>query len=217
MVMMKTTPIELLLGSTRGQILSLLCGAPGAVTTLTRELGLTANAVRVQLAALERDGLVRRTSVRQGVGKPAYHYEATPGGRGLLSRAYQPALASLLGALAGRLTPGELEATLRETGRRLGAPHRPAQGDAASRIQVAVLALGELGSVARADREGAEGCYVISGACCPLSDLVAEHPGVCTMVESMLASIIGAPVREHCLRGPTPRCRFAVAQAADAG
>lgn len=208
-------PIQQLLGSTRGQILSLVCSAPRTISALTEELELTPNAIRGQLAILERDGLVRRTVTRQGVGKPAHLYQATTGGRGLLSRAYQPTLSAILSVLAERMPPDELDAALREAGHRLGLPHARAGGDLSSRIKVALQVLEQLGSVARVEEGSTDGGYLICGQCCPLADLVAEHPQVCVMVESMLTDIVGVPVRERCEKGATPSCRFAVAPASD--
>lgn len=214
-MMNNTPPIQRLLGSTRGEILSLVCNAPRTIGALTEEMRLTPNAIRGQLAILERDGLVRRTVTRQGVGKPAHLYEATSGGRGLLSRAYQPALSAILRVLTDRLAPADFEGAMREAGHRLGLPHSRSGGNLRSRIGVALRALEGLGSVARIEYGEEEGAYVICGQCCPLADLVAEHPEVCAMVETMLSDIVGAPVREHCHKGATPSCRFAIAGAAD--
>ncbi|MDQ4000884.1 MAG: winged helix-turn-helix domain-containing protein, partial [Actinomycetota bacterium] len=66
--------------STRGQVVALLRRSDRTVEELARALGLTDNGVRVHLAVLERDGIVRqRGSVRRssGGGKPAYVYELT--------------------------------------------------------------------------------------------------------------------------------------------
>ena len=53
---------------TRDRLLDLLRYRPHTVDELAAVVGLTANGVRAQLAALERDGLVRRIGVRHGAG-----------------------------------------------------------------------------------------------------------------------------------------------------
>ena len=58
--------------STRGQVVTLLRQGHATVEDLARALGLTDNAVRAHLAALERDGLVVQSGLRRGTGKPAY-------------------------------------------------------------------------------------------------------------------------------------------------
>lgn len=203
-------PIRQLLGSTRGEILTLVCSGPRTIADLSGRLGVTANAVRAHLVALERDGLVRRGEARGGVGKPAHVYEATRGGRGLLSHAYEPALGAVLDALVERMPPEEVEAVLRRAGSRLGNAHAAGGGDLVSRIGVALRVLETLGSVARLEEADGSGEHVIRGQCCPLAELVSDHPQVCSMLEAMLEKIVGAPVRERCDRGEAPSCRFLV-------
>ena len=57
------------------------------VDDLAAELGRTANAVRSQLIAMERDGLVRRTGQRPGTTRPSHVFELTSEVEHLLSRA----------------------------------------------------------------------------------------------------------------------------------
>src|SRR5262245_23268646 len=105
---------ERFLASTRGRVVSLLRLGRRTVDELGGTLGLTDNAVRGHLAALERDGLIRQTGTRRGLGKPAFAYDLTPDAERLFPKAYGPLLRGLLDVLAERLTPEELEAALRE-------------------------------------------------------------------------------------------------------
>lgn len=214
--MSSAAPIRQLLGSTRGEILTLVCGGAWTIADLSERLGVTANAVRGHLVTLERDGLVRREEARGGVGKPAHVYEATSGGRGLLSRAYEPALGAVLDALAERMRPAEVEAVLRRAGSRLGQAHARGGSNLIARIGVALRVLESLGSVARLEEADGAGQHVISGKCCPLAEVVSGHPQVCSMLEAMLENIVGVPVRERCDRAAAPSCRFLVGGAAGA-
>ena len=45
---------------------------------------------------------------------------------------------------------------------------------------------------------------------CPLAAATAHHPEACLIAESLLTQIIGAPVKERCIHGKTPSCRFQV-------
>ena len=56
--------------SSRGRIVDRLRRGGLTVDELTTALDLTGNAVRVQLASMERDGLVRRTTMRRGPTRP---------------------------------------------------------------------------------------------------------------------------------------------------
>jgi predicted ArsR family transcriptional regulator len=191
---------------------ALVRGGRRTVDEIAAALGLTDNAVRPHLAALERDGLVRQTGTRRSGGKPAYAYDLTPDAERLFPKAYGPILRQLLDVLAERLSPEELDAALREVGRRVAAAH-PSPGDRRARVQRAVELLGELGGLADV-APGDEG-LVIAGRDCPLAAIVPGHPEACRLAEALLAEVIGGPVVERCERGAVPRCRFIVPEAPD--
>ena len=66
---------------------------------LARALGVTDNAVRANLARLERDGLVRQAGSRPSFRKPETVYDITPAAEGLFAKAYAPLLKVLLDVL----------------------------------------------------------------------------------------------------------------------
>jgi predicted ArsR family transcriptional regulator len=207
--MQATQWIERLLASTRGQIIALLRRSSRTVNELASELDLTDNAVRSHLAALERDGLVKQErSARRGVGKPAYVYTLTPEADTLLPKAYAPVLGLLLGVLAERLGPEELDELLREVGRRAAVGRTEAGQGIRMRIDAAYGVLGELGGVA--DLEESEEAVVIRGYSCPLAAVVPGNPQVCHLAETLLSELVGVPVREHCQKGERPRCCFEI-------
>lgn len=199
------------LGSTRGQILALLCRGPQTVSELAAILDLTANGVRGHLAALEADGLVKHTGVRRGVGKPAHVFQLTPGGHSLLSWAYRPVLHAVLDVLGDIIREKELPDLLRQAGRRLAAQHPKATGDLRARAEAGAAVLRELGSVTKVEEDGA---ILIRGMCCPLAEIVPDHPQVCTLIESLLGEVLDMPVRECCDKGVPPSCCFEVGGAA---
>ena len=204
----ESTWIERLLSSTRGRIIQLLRRDVDTVTALAAALGLTDNAVRAHLAALQADGVVEQTTAPpRGVGKPPQVYTLTPAADALLPKAYGAVLGVLLGVLEERLPVGEMEALMREVGRR--AAGGPAAGDDVRlRVDAAYGVLGELGGVA--DVEEGDGAVWIRGYSCPLASVVPEHPQACRLAEALVSEIVGVPVREHCEKGPRPRCRFEV-------
>lgn len=208
--MRPTQWIERLLASTRGQIIGLLRRSGRTVNELAAELGLTDNAVRSHLAALERDGLVKqeRSTGPRGVGKPAYLYTLTPEADGLLPKAYAPVLGLLLGVMGERLGTDATEEMLREVGRRAAAGRTEPEQDIRMRIDAAYGVLGELGGVA--DIEEGEDSILIRGYSCPLAAVVPGNPGVCYLAETLLSELVGVPVREHCQKGENPRCCFEI-------
>lgn len=195
------------LDTTRGKVISLLHRGDRTVEELAEPLQLTDNAVRAHLATLERDGLVEQTGVRRGAGKPAYLYGLTQEAERLFPKAYAPVLGRLLDALSERFGAEEAVRAMRSAGRGLAADHRAPSGGRPERLEAAVAVLNDLGGVAELE-DGS----LIRGYSCPLSEVVEGHPEVCKLVESLLAEIVGAPIRERCERGDRPRCRFEISR-----
>ena len=194
------------LESTRGQVLTLLRRGTRTIDELARALDISDNAVRAHVAALERDGLIRRRGVRPTGGKPAFAYEVAPEAERLFTRAYIPVLTQLVGVLEERLGPDELEAILREVGARLAATGERPEGDLRARAAAAADVLTDLGGLVDVHEEG--GVIALHGHSCPLADAVRAHPGTCRAAESLVSELVGVPAHERCERGERPRCRF---------
>jgi predicted ArsR family transcriptional regulator len=192
--------------ATRDRILVLLRRGPGTVDELSREVGVTPNSVRVQLATLERDGLVRREGLQRRARKPSHLYALSADAERRFSKAYVPFLASLLEVLADRIGPDATATILQEVGRRIGREHAQARSDPARRLRDALDLLGELGGAVEVERH--DGAVVVRGLGCPLGEVVHEDRRVCGAMQTMLAEVIGVPVRESCERGERPACRF---------
>src|SRR5438132_2469854 len=82
--------------STRGRIILLLRRESRSVNELAEALSLTDNAVRAQLVALERDGLVRQTGTRPGKRRPNVLYDLTAKAEQLFPKVYGLILRHLL-------------------------------------------------------------------------------------------------------------------------
>jgi predicted ArsR family transcriptional regulator len=194
--------------STRGKIVTLLRRASRTVEELAQELDLTDNAVRAQLAVLERDGLIKESGRRRSSSKPASVYTLTSVAEELFPKAYGSVLRQLLEELTERMPAEEVEAVLRSTGHRLAAQWALPRGELQTRVEAAVSVLNALGGLAELERRN--GTYVIQGYSCPLAAVVPDHPEVCRLTETLLTELIDAPVQERCENGETLRCHFLV-------
>jgi predicted ArsR family transcriptional regulator len=179
--------------STRGKIVGLLRRAPHTVEEMAAALGLTDNAIRAQLVALERDGLVRQQGLRRGAGKPSYSYALSAEYEPVLSQAYIPLLLRVLRELGDRMPERQLARVLRAVGRRWAA-ELPRVSDGKSKPAVASELLNSLGGVTTVERSS------VRGFSCPLALAVKENPRVCLAVEALLSGMLGVPVQEHCDR-----------------
>ncbi len=193
------------LGRTRGEILGLLCHGERTVGEVSKVLRLTPNGVRTHLAALEADGLVKLTGAKGRVGKPAHLFELTRSGRTLLSTAYRPVLHGLLDALSEHETDAAAD-IIRVAGERVAAHYSKATGDLRARAEKGAAVLRDFGSISEVEEEGSS--LVIRGVCCPLGDVVPDHPEACKLMEAMLREVLGEPIREFCHKTEPLRCQF---------
>jgi predicted ArsR family transcriptional regulator len=198
-----------LLDSSRGRIVTLL--RTGALTAddVARSLGLTRSAVRIQITAMERDGVVRMVGKRPGTTRPSYVFELTPEIEELLSKAYIPLLTRLVDVFAEALPADQIEVLLRRIGTGLAQQvtrGKRLSGGLRSRAAAASEMMNQhLGAMTRVESNGA---IVIRGAGCPLAALTGKHKGVCLAMESLVTEIVGVPVKECCDRDDRPRCCF---------
>ena len=201
---------ERLFKSTRGKILNLLRAREQTVNELAEKLNLTDNAVRAHLATLERDRLVTQSGLKPGVRKPHATYGLGPDAEQMFPKAYGRLVSLLMAMFSRRITPRSLRAGMRTAGRAVAREHlRELKGKTRQqRIDAALGILKELGGAAVFREE--DGKHFICGYGCPLAAATANHPEACLLAESLLTEIIGSSVKEHCVRGPAPSCRFEV-------
>ncbi len=121
-----------------------------------------------------------------------------------------PLLTQLVDVFANGLPPRQVDAYLRQTGKKLGSElssARPAE-TLRARVAAASKMLNEqLGAVTHVEQNGH---YVIRGEGCPFSALTGKHPAVCRAMESLVKEAVGAPVHECCERAERPRCCFEI-------
>ena len=195
-----------ILAGTRGQIAARLREGPATINELVGTLGLSANAVRSHLAALERDGLVEQDVRRQGVGKPAHLYRLTEDANSLNPKAYHVVLGALLDSLRENAGAEAYNGQLDAVARRLA-------GDVAddvafeSRLAGILDLLAALGADVTVERR--DGAIELRGADCPLARLVGPHPELCRLLASVIAQRLQVEVTDCCERSSAlPRCRF---------
>ena len=198
---------ESILGVTRTRLLGLLRRSTRSINDLASALGITDNAVRTHVAAMQRDGMVKSAGVERGTGgKPAQLYEITPQAEELFPKAYGLVLSELLQVLEEKEGRNRVTALLREVGRRAAGDHGAGEKDEEARVLAAAGLLRGLGGDVEVERT--DDGWRIRGFGCPLSAVVAGHDEVCLLAESLVAEITGLPVRECCNRGERPQCSF---------
>jgi predicted ArsR family transcriptional regulator len=180
------------------------------VDDIASALALTANAVRAQIAAMERDGVVHRVGLRPGTTRPSHVFALTAEVEQLLSQAYLPFLTRLVRVFSNALPPEQVDILMRTLGKEWAAELSVTKSPGSLRARVLAaseLLNDQLGAVTHVERNGG---YVIRGMGCPLAALTGKHPAVCLAMESLLTEIIGAGIHECCDRAERPKCCFEI-------
>ena len=197
------------LKGTRGKIVDLLRRSDLTANEIAARLDLTHNAVRGHLAALQHEGLVREGGSRRSSTRPAVVYALAPAADAIFSRAYVPFVAHLVRILEEKLDRKELDDVMRMVGRGLASDWPRVHGDLPQRVEAAAGLLEDLGALNEIER--LDGGFVIRGYGCLLSQAVHRRPEVCRAMESLLAELVQAAVRECCDRtGERPQCCFEI-------
>jgi predicted ArsR family transcriptional regulator len=197
------------LESSQGRIIALLRQGSRTIEELSTSLGLTGNAVRSHITALERNGFVVSAELRRTSRKPAQAYAIRPEAEQRLSKAYAPVLAGLLKVLGRTMEPVELRGLLQEVGEELGAGHSSSKSDRLAGARAAAILLNDLGGAIVVEQENGELC--LRGDGCPLAEAVRVHPEACRAVEALVSRVVGAQVTKQCVHGDRPRCSFRIA------
>ena len=200
-------------GETRAELLRRMRWRARTVSELADGVGISTNAVRGHVAALERDGLVMVVGREATGGKPARRYGLTPAAEELFPKAYSLVLKELVALFREETGAEGAESVLRRIGRRLAARSGGAtSSDGEEAVARAAEALESLGGAVEVQAQ-ADG-WELKSAGCPFSDVVRDEPGVCALAESLVAEITGRTVEERCDRGARPRCTFRVRESA---
>jgi predicted ArsR family transcriptional regulator len=168
---------------------------------LVQEVGVTANAVRQHLGALERDGLVTYDVAPAARGRPQHRYRLSERGREAFPRRYRQLAEAVLLELAAELDEPALARAMRRMGRRAAAV--AAGADRAS-VPATARLMTQLGYEAET-RSASE----IAARNCVFHQLAQRFPAVCEFDLGFMEATTGRRVehRECMLRGGAC-CRF---------
>ncbi|MHB0871141.1 MAG: helix-turn-helix transcriptional regulator [Chloroflexota bacterium] len=196
---------------TRWEILQLLKKRGRAtVDELSRALDMTLMGVRLHLVVLDRDGYVRRSTVREKPGRPALVYSLTQKAEELFPKRYDLLAEKLLEAL--HLDCSESAGAILEAAARGMAA--PLAGQLAGtplhqRVEEIGRALDGVGTFASWERVDAG--YLLHNYNCLFYSVAQRNREVCSMDGVFLKEILGVEVEQtECLLDGAPRCSFFV-------
>ncbi len=194
------TPDAAPLGGFRGlraELLIALKKAPHALTAreLAEQFGVTPNALRRHLDALEADALVRHDREVRGVGAPVHAYALTAAGEALFPQAYAPVLEAVLDTLREAAGPEGVRAAIRRHWAPLisGAGSRLAELPLEERAQLVAELRSSQGYMAEAT-PAPDGSVTVREHHCAVRDVVARFPEICAAEQELMEQLLGVPV-----------------------
>jgi predicted ArsR family transcriptional regulator len=182
------------------------------VNELAEASGVSPVSVRHHLANLQAEGLIAAEEVRHGVGRPRLVFSLSDNGLDHFPSRYFHLTRRLLAEIKDRMPEGEVDDLL------TGVAESMAHGYAAElsqlplpqRLDRLIQLLNEEGFEADLQRDGE--AVLIRELSCPYYRMGQQHPEVCTIDQSFIATALSLPVeRVTCLLDGDVHCSFSIA------
>ena len=183
--------------SSRSRILELLKRhAAATVDDLSRELKITPNAVRQQLALLQDRALVRAHAIHGQVGRPRMQYMLTEEAEVFFPKRYDQLANWVLREIAEIDGPAKLDQIFVRLGRRRAAANAPMLKGKATGDRLRFLAehFERQGAVVDLQREN--GTFKLDIHNCFFRNVARNFPQVCRLTTAMISELTEARVRQ---------------------
>ncbi|HSR24441.1 MAG TPA: helix-turn-helix domain-containing protein [Candidatus Eisenbacteria bacterium] len=178
---------------------------------ISAQLGITPNAVRQHLAALEREGLVKSEPVRSKRGRPCLMFSLTDKADAAFPKRYGQLATMVLNELAEMGGPALLDEVFeRVAARQASAIQKQLTGlNFEEKLNRVVEAIGRAGTLAEKE-ETSDGVRVTIHNC-PFRNTALKYPQVCTITPRLLVRLLDAQVSQDAsIHRRDPYCSFVV-------
>jgi len=193
----------------RAEILNFLKQHDSYVDELSSKLGISSTATRQHLAILERDGLIKRTLVKEKMGRPKIFYSLTERAEAFFPKAYSEFFKWIIRDMIER----EGVEIVREMMARMGAEQASyykgrlkGNGDVESVMEL----LNDLGSFAELERE--DGQIIIKEYNCLIYEIaMAFGEDMCEFDRNFIGGLLNSSVElKSCMARGDRFCSFAL-------
>lgn len=181
------------------------------VDELAGALGVTPMAVRLHLVVLERDGLVEKTPVREGAGRPALVYRLTEQAEEVFPKSYDALAELLIDAVKSRLGPDTARDVWSEVVQNLVDKYQTRISGLSldEKLNALTSILSENG--ADATWEKTDSGYLLHESNCLYYRVAKRHPEVCSLDGDLLEGLLNVKVeRLGCMVGGAHRCTYRI-------
>lgn len=181
---------------------------PSTVARLSQQLGVTPNAVRQHLSALERDSLVTQRPVKIGPSKPALVYSLTADAEGLFPKHYGALLLGLVKEIVRREGETGARSWLGQLGHSFARSYVYPMSHLTiqDKLEAVGRILEENGSITEWE-ETRQGMRVRDFNC-PYATAVMDHPEVCEVQRGFLQGLLGPAKVDIFCDHSNSRCEF---------
>ncbi|HEY5628928.1 MAG TPA: hypothetical protein VIR16_05400 [Candidatus Limnocylindrales bacterium] len=175
-------------------------GSPDAIAAA---IGASRSGVAQQLRALEVAGLVSRTAVRHGVGRPRHLYDVTDDAQGLFPSNYEGLASGLIAAIVELGGDELLDDVMAARSRQAGAALRdglaaalPPDATLIDRVRELARLQDQLGYLAEAQVD--DGAIRLVQHNCAVHDIAKANGSACRAELSMFRDLLGPGVEREC-------------------
>jgi predicted ArsR family transcriptional regulator len=186
------------------------------IKELEELLGVTTNAVRQHLQALQADGYIERRQVNVGVGRPHHAYSISAKAHDLFACHCDDLALTLLEEVFALEGPERAGMLLGRVGDRLAQRYASSvRGEVLQeRVEQLADALYKRGVLTDVEVED-ENYIVLHAYNCPYHELAQEHRSICEMDEEVMRKILGSDVNlSECMMDGHRGCSFVVSKPA---
>ncbi len=187
----------------RAILVHLRRNGPGSPDAIAGSIGASRSGVAQQLRALEGAGLVTRTAVRHGVGRPRHLYDVTEDAQGLFPSNYEGLASGLIAAIielgGDQLLEDVMAARSRQAGTALReglAAALPPEAPLADRVRELARLQDGLGYLAEARVE--DGVIRLVQHNCAVHDIARANGSACRAELAMFRDLLGPGVEREC-------------------
>jgi predicted ArsR family transcriptional regulator len=200
--------------STRDRILqSLLTHPRSTVTELANEVGINAISVRHHISSLQVEGLITADEERHGVGRPRQVYNLTESGSEKFPTSYLRLTTKILDQMKNTLPAPVVEKLFTEIALDMSSNYQELAENLTleEKLNLIQNLLSREGFTVEWEKTGDE--YRINEISCPYFHVGQNHPEVCKVDQTMIASILSIPVEKiNCLLFGSDHCTYVVKQ-----
>jgi len=206
----------------RAILVHLRRSGPGSPDMIAAALGASRSGIAQQLRALEGAGLVTRTPVRHGVGRPHHLYDVTDDAQDLFPSNYEGLASGLMAAILELGGNDLLEDVFAARRRQAEASLRaslaaslPADASVEDRVRELARLQDSLGYLAEA-RVDEDGIRLVQHNCA-VHDVARDNPAACRAELDLFRGVLGVDVvRERHIALGDRCCQYLVATSAEA-